>query len=111
MKPEKFQELLDEIEEFIGEHNLKNPHYLFDEEIIEALQALSIGKNKVIPMRGWLEILGQEWSSLELIKNLYSFDSLTLLQIIVVGSARLQQLSFHESKFKKLILYCYFYAI
>lgn len=36
MKPEKFQELLDEIEEFIGAHNLKNPHYLFDEEIIEA---------------------------------------------------------------------------
>jgi hypothetical protein len=36
MKPEKFQELLDEIEEFIGGHNLKNPHYLFDEDIIRA---------------------------------------------------------------------------
>jgi hemerythrin superfamily protein len=36
MKPEKFQELLDEIEEFIGAHNLSNPHYLFDEEIVKA---------------------------------------------------------------------------
>jgi hypothetical protein len=35
MKEAKFKELLDEIEEFIGEHNLKNPHYLFDEDIIK----------------------------------------------------------------------------
>jgi len=35
MKPEKFQKLLDEVEEFIGAHNLSNPHYLFDEEIIK----------------------------------------------------------------------------
>lgn len=36
MKEDKFQELIDEIEEFIGEHNLSNPHYLFDEDIIKA---------------------------------------------------------------------------
>lgn len=35
MKPEKFKELLDEIEEFIGGHDLSNPHYLFDEDIIK----------------------------------------------------------------------------
>lgn len=34
MKPHKFQALLDEIEEFIGAHNLSNPHYLFDEDIV-----------------------------------------------------------------------------
>ena len=36
MKDDKFKELLDEIEEFIGAHNLSNPHYLFDEDIIKA---------------------------------------------------------------------------
>ena len=36
MKEDKFKELLDEIEEFIGAHNLSNPHYLFDEDIIKA---------------------------------------------------------------------------
>ena len=36
MKDDKFKELLDEIEEFIGAHNLRNPHYLFDEDIIKA---------------------------------------------------------------------------
>ena len=35
MKPEKFAKLLDEVEEFIGEHAQSNPHYLFDEEIIK----------------------------------------------------------------------------
>ena len=35
MKEEKFAKLLDEVEEFIGEHNRSNPHYLFDEEIIK----------------------------------------------------------------------------
>ena len=34
MKPEKFAKLLDEVEEFIGEHERSNPHYLFDEDII-----------------------------------------------------------------------------
>ena len=28
MKEEKFQELLDEVEEFIGDHEQRNPHYL-----------------------------------------------------------------------------------
>jgi hypothetical protein len=35
MRQEKFDKLKDEIEEFIGEHNLSNPHYLFDEDIIK----------------------------------------------------------------------------
>ena len=35
LKEEKFAKLLDEVEEFIGEHNRSNPHYLFDEEIIK----------------------------------------------------------------------------
>lgn len=35
MKPEKFQELLDAVEDFIAQHELRNPHYLRDEEIIE----------------------------------------------------------------------------
>ena len=35
MKPEKFVKLLDEVEEFIGDHELSNPHYLLDEEIIK----------------------------------------------------------------------------
>jgi len=35
MKEEKFAKLLDEVEEFIGEHNRSNPHYLFDEDIIK----------------------------------------------------------------------------
>ena len=34
MKPEKFAKLLDEVEEFIGEHKRSNPHYLFDEDIM-----------------------------------------------------------------------------
>jgi len=36
MKDEKFAKLLDEVEEFIGEHQRSNPHYLFDEDIIKA---------------------------------------------------------------------------
>jgi hypothetical protein len=36
MKEEKFQKIVEEISEFIGEHNLKNPHYLFDEDIVKA---------------------------------------------------------------------------
>ena len=36
MKQEKFDKLKDEIEEFIGGHDLSNPHYLFDEDIIKA---------------------------------------------------------------------------
>ena len=36
MKDEKFKQLVDEIEEFIGQHNLSNPHHLFDEDIIKA---------------------------------------------------------------------------
>lgn len=36
MKEEKFKQLVDEVEEFIGEHQRSNPHYLFDEEIIKA---------------------------------------------------------------------------
>lgn len=36
MKEEKFQELRDEIEEFIGDHQQRNPHYLWDEDIIKA---------------------------------------------------------------------------
>jgi hypothetical protein len=33
MKAEKFEKLKDAIEEFIAEHELKNPHYLRDAEI------------------------------------------------------------------------------
>ena len=36
MKPEKFARLLDEVEEYIGEHERSNRHYLFDEDIITA---------------------------------------------------------------------------
>ena len=36
MKEEKFQKLMDEISEFIGDHQQRNPHYLFDEDIIKA---------------------------------------------------------------------------
>jgi len=35
MKPEKFNRLLDEVEEFIAEHELRNRHYLRDEDIIK----------------------------------------------------------------------------
>jgi len=35
MKEEKFQKIVEEISEFLGAHNLKNPHYLFDEDIIK----------------------------------------------------------------------------
>ena len=35
MTPEKFAKLLDKVEEFIGEHERSNPHYLFDEDIIK----------------------------------------------------------------------------
>jgi hypothetical protein len=35
MKQEKFDSLRDEVEEFIAAHELSNPHYLFDEEIIK----------------------------------------------------------------------------
>lgn len=40
MKPEKFQEIVDEISEFIGDHNMSNPHYLFDEDIIKHFESL-----------------------------------------------------------------------
>lgn len=36
MKPEKFEQLVEEISEFIGNHQQSNPHYLFDEDIIKA---------------------------------------------------------------------------
>jgi hypothetical protein len=35
MKEEKFQKIVEEIGEFLGDHNMKNPHYLFDEDIIK----------------------------------------------------------------------------
>lgn len=35
MKQEKFDELKTAVEEHIAEHDLKNPHYLRDEEIIK----------------------------------------------------------------------------
>lgn len=36
MKPEKFEQLVEEISEFIGNHQQSNTHYLFDEDIIKA---------------------------------------------------------------------------
>jgi hypothetical protein len=36
MKPEKFNKLVDEVEEFVAEHNMGNPHYLFDDDIYKA---------------------------------------------------------------------------
>ena len=36
MKNAKFDELVKEISEFIADHEMKNPHYLFDEDIFEA---------------------------------------------------------------------------
>jgi hypothetical protein len=35
MKEEKFQKIVEEISEFLGEHNRTNHHYLFDEDIIK----------------------------------------------------------------------------
>jgi Holliday junction resolvase-like predicted endonuclease len=35
MKEEKFQKIVEEISEFLGEHNQTNHHYLFDEDIIK----------------------------------------------------------------------------
>ena len=35
MKEEKFQKIIEEVSEFIAEHEMSNPHYLFDEDIIE----------------------------------------------------------------------------
>ena len=35
MKEEKFQKIVEEISEFLGDHYQRNPHYLFDEEIIK----------------------------------------------------------------------------
>lgn len=35
MKDEKFQMIVEEISEFLGDHMQKNPHYLFDEDIIK----------------------------------------------------------------------------
>lgn len=36
MKKEKFDEMVKEISEYIGDHEMQNPHYLFDEEIFDA---------------------------------------------------------------------------
>ena len=35
MKEEKFQKIVEEISEFIAEHAMSNPHYLFEEDIIK----------------------------------------------------------------------------
>jgi hypothetical protein len=35
MKTEKFDKLVNEVEEYIAARGLCNPHYLFDKEIIE----------------------------------------------------------------------------
>ena len=35
MKEDKFNKLVNELEEFVGEHERSNPHYLFDEDIIK----------------------------------------------------------------------------
>ena len=35
MKQEKFEKLVEEISEFLGDHQMKNHHYLFDEDIIK----------------------------------------------------------------------------
>jgi hypothetical protein len=40
MKQEKFEELVEEISEFIAERDLFNRHYLTDEEIIKYFQPL-----------------------------------------------------------------------
>jgi hypothetical protein len=34
MKEEKFQKIVEEISEFLGDHALRSHHYLFDEDII-----------------------------------------------------------------------------
>jgi hypothetical protein len=36
MKTEKFEKLVDSVEEFIAERGLNNPHYLFDDDIYKA---------------------------------------------------------------------------
>lgn len=36
MKQEKLDKLIEDIEEFIGDHNRTNPHHLFKEDIIKA---------------------------------------------------------------------------
>jgi hypothetical protein len=35
MKDEKFADLIEEISEFLGDREMKNPHYLFDDEIVD----------------------------------------------------------------------------
>ena len=34
MKIEKFEALVEELSEFIGDHDMSNHHYLFDDEIV-----------------------------------------------------------------------------
>jgi len=36
MKQDRFEQLKDEVEEFIAEHELKNRHHLRDDEIVKA---------------------------------------------------------------------------
>jgi hypothetical protein len=40
MKPNKFNQLVEEIQEFIGDHNRTNPHHLFEEDIIERFKTI-----------------------------------------------------------------------
>jgi hypothetical protein len=35
LKEEKFQKIVEEISEFLGDHALRSHHYLFDEDIIK----------------------------------------------------------------------------
>jgi hypothetical protein len=35
MKEENFKRLVEEVSEFIADHDMRTPHYLFDEDIIK----------------------------------------------------------------------------
>jgi hypothetical protein len=48
VKPEKFKQLVEEVSEFIADHDMVNPHYLFDEDIIKVFE--SIYKKKHIKL-------------------------------------------------------------
>lgn len=47
MKEDEFNILVEELSEFLGDHSMRNPHYLFDEEIIDIFKKRGYKKKQI----------------------------------------------------------------
>ena len=59
MKQEHFNELLEEVEDFIASHDFRNRHYLPDENIIEHFKKCRYGEDKFYKKKHILKAINE----------------------------------------------------